>query len=151
MNENDDQEQIRKLILIDDIQKLVDRGVNPKLAATLAAQVDHATLNRTIDWYDRQNGRVGAGVLVAELKNGGKQAAPKTPQERDREYGEQIVEWLRKHFPEWNRDHGNRTHSAAIAAVIRLHHQHGTKHLSAREHGPAIRAAVQSFEERFMQ
>ena len=61
-------------------------------------------------------------------------------------YGNQIRDWLRKHFPQWNTDHGNRTHPAAITAVIRLHHQHGKGKLTVREHGPAIRSAVDGFE-----
>lgn len=70
-------------------------------------------------------------------------------QEREAQYGRDIVAWLRRVFPEWNRDDGNRTHSAAIAEVIRLHWRYGKHDFTKREHGAAIRAAVTAWQDKW--
>jgi hypothetical protein len=127
-------------------EALTERGVNPELAGALVLRLDADAVRRTIAWYDEQQGRVGAGVLVAELRAGGKRPPKQSTADEQREYADQVVDWLREHFPQWNRDDGNRTHTAAIACVIRLHHKHGKHGLSVREHGPEIRAAVREFD-----
>ena len=127
---------------------LIERGVNRELAGIAAFWLEPPAVKRTIAWYDAEQKRrdVGPGVLVAELRKGGAAAADTSLLERQVTYGREIVDWLRKHFPQWNRDDGNRTHTAAIACVTRLHHRHGRGELDPREHGAEIRAAVANFE-----
>lgn len=122
---------------------LRDRGMdNPEQWAHL----DPEAIEETVRWYDAQNGRVGIGVLVTELRKGGR----RDPSRRDliteqRDYAQQIVDWLERDFPDLDRP-GYGPHPAAVAEVIRLHWRHGKARVSSREHGPAIRAAVARWE-----
>lgn len=132
-------------------QALVARGVNPALAMSLLSEHGTLAVGRTIAWYDAQNGRVGPGVLVAELRAGGNPDGGRDDRsllERDRAYGEQIAEWLNHHFPDLRQPSGQ-PHPAAVAAVIGLHHSHGKGRLTVSEHGPEIRAAVRAWRKRF--
>jgi hypothetical protein len=131
-------------------QSLIERGINPPLAAKLAAGLDGPAIERTIAWYDRESEKreITAGVLVAELRRGGRPATQVSLMQREISYGNEIVAWLRRHFPQWNRETGNRTHPGAIACVIGLHHRHGKGSLSVREHGAEIREAVERFDAR---
>src|SRR5215472_12951143 len=116
------------------IDMLKDRGMdNPEQWAHL----DPAVIKATVRWYDEQNGRVGIGVLVNELRKGGRQPARRRdPLAEQQTYADELVAWVRRHLPEVDRPrHG--PHPAAVAAVIRLQWQHG-KRLSAREHGAAV-------------
>lgn len=126
------------------MKELRKRGVtNPDEFAHLDAE----TLNRTIRWFDDQKGRVGAGVLVAELRRGGKRPTGSLVDEQ-REYANQITAWLSRHFPDLDRP-GYGPHPGAVAEVIRLHHVHGKRSLTVIQHGSYIRAAVKAFDERW--
>lgn len=131
------------------LKELRARGIiNPE--QFLDAATPEAILD-TCRWYDAQNGRVGTGVLVAELRAGGRAGWQPEPRQRDvtaeqRAYADEIVAWLREHFPEVDRPvYG--PHPAAVAAVIRLHWVYGKGRLTVREHGPEICAAVDRWEE----
>lgn len=132
--------------LASQLQALSDRGVsNPAEFASLDAQ----TVERTLAWFDQQGDRVGVGVLVRELRNGGRKApARRDLLGREAQYGRDVCAWIRKHFPDLcNTDWG--PHPAAIVAVIRLHHLHGKGSLRPGTHGSQIRAAVEDWEHRF--
>jgi hypothetical protein len=136
------------MIETDDLaEELIDRGVNPTSAREFVAQLDAEAIGRTIGWFDGQSGRVGAGVLVAELKRGGRPAQRAGLIEEQRQYGQDITDWLRKHFPEFDRPRFG-PHPAAVAAVIQLHHRDGKRALTKRRHGAEIRAAVKRWEDR---
>ena len=100
-------------------------------------------------WFDSLAGNPGLGVLANAIKAGGKPdwqpPKPRSTLGAQQAYGEKIVERLREHFPQWNKPDGNRTHPAAIAAVIRLHWLYG-KDVAVLEHGGAIRAAVTTWD-----
>lgn len=125
--------------------ELKKRGVQTSLFSLLETASLQA-IWRTIEWWDRQPD-LGVGVLVGQLRAGGVRDE-KSQLDRQREYGEEICAWLSESFPELRDPHGY-PHPAAIVAVIRLHHQHGKGQLTKRAHGPAIRAAVKRFEERW--
>jgi hypothetical protein len=129
------------------LENLRARGVTkPDEFAALGADV----IDDTIRWFDAQDGRVGAGVLVNELRAGGKPGW--TPQasrsasvaDTQREYGESITAWLTKHLPELDRP-GWGPHPAAVAAVIRIHHRDGKTALSKSKHAAEIRQAVRDW------
>lgn len=128
-------------------QALVERGVNPALADALLCDLDPAAVAGTLRWFDDQDGRVGAGVLVAELRAGGKPDYGTTLLQRQGDYGEEISDWLNEHFPNL-RDESGRPHPGAIAAVIRLDYRDGKDRRSASRWGPEIRASVKAFEHR---
>jgi hypothetical protein len=121
-----------------------ERGIdNPQ---ELLAFATPERIIATCQWWDAKRG-AGVGVLAKKIREGGMaESKPARAIDEQQEYGEQVVAWLREHFPQWNREDGNRTHTAAIACVIRLHHKHGKHGLSVREHGPEIRAAVREFD-----
>jgi hypothetical protein len=60
-------------------------------------------------------------------------------------YGQQICDWLSRHFPEFDRPHCG-PHPAAVACVIALHWRDGKGALTKQAHGPEIRAAVRAWE-----
>lgn len=62
----------------------------------------------------------------------------------DLEYGRRVNAWLTQHFPELT-DPEWGPHPAAIAVVHVLHSRYGKGRLTVREHGPAIRRAVERF------
>jgi hypothetical protein len=131
------------------VADLVVRGVRHQNAQSLVADHSADRVATAIAWFDEQQpGSVGGGVLVAAIREG-RAPRPRTGSlDREREYGEQICDWLNQHFPEL-REPSGRPHPAAIAAVIRLHHAYGKGRLTLREHGGAIRAAVRRWGERF--
>jgi hypothetical protein len=121
-------------------------------------------------WFDDQRGRVGLGVLVNELRAGGKPGydARRSSLERQREYGQSIADWLAQKFPDLCRldervvvacrecfgdvdadalARDRTPHPAAQAAVARLHQRYGKGQLTVKEHGPEIRAAVRASDE----
>ena len=123
------------------MNQLKTRGVtSPDEFATL----NDATILDTIRWFDLQEGRVGAGVLVAELRNGGRQPTRRNTTAEQQAYADAIVASLRRHFPEFDRPVDG-PHPAAIAAVIRLHWLYG-KDVAVLEHGGTIRAAVTTWD-----
>lgn len=114
--------------------------------ARLSSLLQNASLEaiaRTIEWWDELPD-AGPGVLVEAIRKGGV-AEQRSVLERQREYGEQICDWLNERFPDLRQPSG-RPHCAAIAAVIRLHHQHGKGMLTKRAHGAIIRQAVKDFD-----
>jgi hypothetical protein len=121
-------------------------------------------------WFDDQRGRVGLGVLVNELRAGGKPGydARRSTLEREREYGQSIVDWLGEKFPDLCKvpervvagcrecfgdvdadalARGRTPNPAAQAAVARLHQRYGKGQLTVKEHGSEIRAAARAFNE----
>lgn len=129
-------------------ENLKARGVQASLPSLLQAASAQA-IARTIDWWDGLSG-AGPGVLVDAIRKGGviEQPEPKSMLEQQRIYGQQIAAWLTQNFPELDRPHWG-PHPAAVAAVIRLHHQHGKGRLTKREHGPEIRAAVKAWQKKW--
>lgn len=131
--------------LASQLQALRDRGVtNPDEFAFLDAKA----IAETIRWFDAQNGRVGAGVLRIELRNGGRKPAALSLTQREADYGRGIVEWLSENFPElcdpkWG------PHPAAVSAVIRLDFRDGKANRSKRGWGREIRGAVGEFDRRY--
>lgn len=116
------------------------RGVtNPDEFASL----DAAVIRDTVRWFDGQGDRVTAGVLVLELRKGGRKPQRSVADEQ-REYADSIVSWLNQHFPEFQQRLGN-PHPAAVAAVIRLHYRDGKGNLTVRKHGGEVRAAVKAW------
>lgn len=134
-----------KQTLTEALRALQARGVGEHVFGDFRA-LDPAVILDTCRWYDEQKGRVTTGVLVEELRAGGR-----TPSKRRsvadgrREYDEQVVAWLREHFPDLDRPVWG-PHPAALAAVFRLHRTCGKGALTVREHGPVIRAAVKAFD-----
>lgn len=132
--------------LASQLQALRDRGVtNPDEFASLDAEV----IAETVRWFDAQNGRVGAGVLRIELRNGGRKPPGKPVLDAEAEYGRGIVAWLTENFPElcdpkWG------PHPAAVAAVIRLDFRDGKANRSKRAWGREIRGAVAEFDRKFL-
>lgn len=125
------------------LDELRARGIhNPEQFSHLDADA----ITRTVAWYDQQNGRVGTGVLVAELRAGGKTAAKR--KDAGRSYETLIRSWLNEHFPEYKQPSGN-PHPGAITALIRLHHQHGKTGVTKAEHGAEIRDSVRAFNEKW--
>ena len=131
------------------LDALKERAIdNPEQYLKLAAP---DRILATCRWYDEQGGRVGPGVLVMELRAGGKPATWSPQAERSlldeqRVYGDSIAAWLHEKFPALCDPD---PHPAAIAAVIRLHFKHGKGRLTVAEHGAEIRAAVADFKRRF--
>ena len=128
------------------LQALRDRGVtDPAAHAHLGADV----LAETVKWFDAQQGRVGAGVLVQELRSGGRRAEVRrvaSLTEREAEYARQVVGAIRREFPELCDPN---PHPAAVTAVIRLHHVEGRVKLDNALHTSLINAAVKAWDERF--
>ena len=150
------------------IEDLRLRGVvNPEQFASLGV----VTIAATCRWFDDQGSRVGPGVLVMELRNGGRRqydGLRRSVLDSQREYGEQIEAWLTAKFPDLcktdsriiaaERKLGDlpladrlaaaaRPHIAARAAVIRLHARDG-RGLTVKQHGPEIRAAAKAYDKR---
>ncbi|GAC1603198.1 MAG: hypothetical protein NVS3B21_31650 [Acidimicrobiales bacterium] len=130
------------------IQALRERGIlNHDQFAAIGAEA----ILGACRWFDAQKGRVGQGVLVMELKAGGKpgwQPKPSSVVDQQREYGNRICDWLSESFPDlcdakWG------PHPASIAAVIRLHYAEGKGSLRKGEHGPVIRKAVRDFNKQY--
>ncbi len=67
----------------------------------------------------------------------------RTALDEQREYGEQIRDWLTEHFPDLCDEHWG-PHPAAVAEVIRLHYRDGKGALTERRHGREIRQAVRA-------
>jgi hypothetical protein len=59
-----------------------------------------------------------------------------------------IIDWLRKHFPEYDRPKWG-PHPAAIVEVTHLHQRFGKGTLTKAEHGPAIHEAVRRWKEKW--
>ncbi len=78
------------------IEQLRERGVsNPEEFA------DHPDLvARGIAWFDRQNGRVGAGVLVNHLRRGVKRSVETQPVATATLSMEVVRDWLTANAPE---------------------------------------------------
>lgn len=129
------------------LSELRDRGVNnPDEFRSLGAN----TVKDTVRWFDAQNGRVTAGVLVVELRGGGKpgwRPAARAGQSAT-EYAAGIAAWLNEHFPDLTERSGN-PHPAAVVQVIHLHHELGKGRVLPREHATRIRAAVRAFNEKW--
>lgn len=131
-------------VLAASIEDLRSRGIrNPGQFASLGADA----IRDTLRWFDAQNGRIGLGVLVNELRAGGKpgwkpqrQSVSVTEQ---RDIGEQIQAWLKVQLPELA------DHPAAIAAVVRLRFLHGKGNVTRSKHGELIRAAAENFDRRY--
>lgn len=129
------------------LKSLIDRGIsNPQQFADLGVEA----IEGTCRWFDAQSGRVGTGVLVHELRAGGKpnwsgpssSSGSELLKEQVR-YGDEIQAWLCQHFPECG------PHPAAIAAVVRMHFLYGKGRLTVTEHGAEIRGAVARWEGRW--
>lgn len=131
----------------DVIKAMRDRGiVNPDELTVFASNEAIAGACR---WFDGQQ-NAGAGVLAKVIRDGGLPGwQPRRSQlDEQREYGEQICDWLNERFPQLRQASG-RPHPAAIAAVIQLHFRVGKGQLTKSEHGPAIRAAVKAWEKKW--
>jgi hypothetical protein len=126
------------------IGELRSRGVsNPDEFA----QLDDSAILNTVRWFDAQRGRVGPGVLVAELRKNGRRTKRHRLDEQQA-YADEIVAWLRRHFPDLDRPvYG--PHPAAVVAVIRLHWRYGKDQLTKDEHGETIQAAVGKWEKQW--
>jgi hypothetical protein len=128
-------------------RELAARGVSDGETRRLLQASTATNILGWCRWFDRQP-EIGAGALVVRVRSG--QPAP--PERRDsdaqqRRYEQQIVRWLGCSFPQlidprWG------AHPAAVAAVVRLHHACGKGHLTRREHGAAILAAVAEWDRR---
>jgi len=108
------------------------------------------TIRDTIRWFDAQGGRVTAGVLVIELRSGGKpgwRPAVSAGQSAT-EYAASVASWLSTHFPDLTEPTGN-PHPAAVVEVIHLHYELGKGRLLPREHASRIRAAVRAFNRKW--
>jgi hypothetical protein len=101
---------------------------------------------RTIEWWDERS-TAGPGVLVEAIRKGGI-SEQRSVLDRQAQYGEQICDWLNEHFPALKQASG-RPHPAAIAAVIRLHYEHGKGSLTPGRHGSQIRGAVKAWEKKW--
>lgn len=122
------------------LQALRDRGVeNPAEFVAL----DAAVIDSTVRWFDSQRGRVGVGVLVRELRNGGRRPPRLATDtlEREAEYGRRVAA-----FCEANFECG--AHPAAVAAVIRAQFIHG-KSVEASVCRPFVAAAVERWDRVF--
>lgn len=129
------------------ITDLRERGVtHPDEFRSLGADV----IRDTVRWFDAQGGRVTAGVLVVELRRGGKPGwrPVVSSGQSAREYAAQITAWLNEHFPDLQEPSGN-PHPAAVVTVIHLHAELGKGRLLPREHAARIRAAVRTFNEKW--
>jgi hypothetical protein len=130
------------------LDELKRRGVtNPAEFSSLPV----SRIRETLEWFDAQNGRVGVGVLVAELRAGGRKivAARGSLVAEQREYGQRIVMWLNENFPEFTQRSGN-PHPGAVAAVIDLHYKHGKGALTRGKHGEDVRRGVKAFDEKWL-
>lgn len=128
------------------VKAMRERGItNPE---ELAGFAEPAAILRACRWFDGRHD-AGPGLLAKVVRDGGMRerlSERDSMLEREKRYGLEIVEWLRAEFPEWNKDEGNGTHPAAVAAVIRLHFKHGKGRLTKGEHGAVIRDAVCRFD-----
>ena len=130
------------------LQALKDRGVqNPSEFVHLPVDV----IQQTVAWWDQQHTRrsAGTGVLVTELRNGGRQQKAHTAAtltQREARYAASIVAFLAERFADLF-DNGL-PHPAAVAAVTRLHFLHGKQGLTAAEYDAPVRDAVEAWETR---
>jgi hypothetical protein len=130
--------------LASQLEGLAARGVtNPEQFASMPVE----DISAVTQWFDKQKAHrpVGPGVLVAELRNGGRAALARraATQTADQEaYAAAVDAWLRPKFPDLINSRG-RVHCAAALAVYRLHSIHGKGTLTVAEHGCTIRAAVE--------
>ena len=130
-------------------EELKLRGVQPKIAYETLDRLSPQVVMDTLSWYDHHskgNSKFTAGTLVVVLRDGGKPGWKRASvADGQREYAYQIVAWLKKNFPEFDRpDWG--VHPAAVAAVIRLHHRVGRGNLTKAKHGGEVRAAVSAWD-----
>lgn len=127
---------------------LVQRGLSRPVAERHAASFAAQQIENAVAYFDQQTG-VGAGVLDLAIREARvpvrKQSAGL---EREAQYAADVVAWLRKHFPEFDRPVWG-PHPAAIGAVVRLHGRDGKGTLSRSAHGPEIRAAVKAWDDRW--
>ena len=136
--------------LASQLQGLADRGVTkPEQFAALGV----TAIAQTILWFDQEQTKrsVGTGVLVTELRNGGRRQTARRASDlldSEAEYGQKIVDWLEAKMPDVCRP-AYGPHPAAVAAVVRLHWRKGKGSLTVGSSGAEIRAAVQRFDERF--
>ena len=128
------------------IQVLRELGVN---AADEFATLDAQVGNRTLTEWQRQSSDVN--LLVYRLRAALKAQNAKSTSKllsSEAEYGRQIAAWLARELPDVCDEHG--AHPAAVAAVIRLHYEHG-RGLTKTRHGAAIRTFVRAWEERLLE
>lgn len=123
-------------------QALIERGVNANIAAWVSVWMEPAAVQRTIEWFDAQGGRVEAGVLVDELRKGGRPEPRRTMLDEQQAYGESITAWLSENLPDLVDERGA-PHPFAWISVWRLHARVGKDGVSAEEHGDEIRAYVE--------
>lgn len=130
--------------------ELVQRGIVRDNARHLVTDFAADRIAQAVAYFDAQRtGTVGPGVLVRAIREGRQpQRARTTSLEAQRSYGHDVTAWLQVKFPDLC---DPAPHPAAVAAVIRLHHQHGKGSLTAAAHGPAIRQAVAAFDTRYTQ
>jgi len=142
--------------------ELLARGVNDSVAAKLGREADP---DLVVAWcsYAAAHPSMGPGAIVTAIRRGLKPAQRRSDLEEQKRYGESIAEWLLASMPEacgvspeivaWERRvYGDEAaeglaradgpHPAAVAAVLKLHYQHGRRSLTVGEHGQLIRDAV---------
>lgn len=142
---------------------LIERGVDR--ANEYAAQSDPITILGWAHWWDKQK-NVTPGLLVSKIQSGQRPPADKKSSlDEERQYGNDVVGWLRDRFPDACKvnpeivklerelypgpisdalEGYSDPHYAAVAAVLKLHHRKGRGGLTVREDGPEIRAAVRA-------
>lgn len=130
------------------VLELVNRGVDEPHARKLVAEHSASRIEQAVAYFDSLAVGAGPGLLVLAIRQG-RQPAPKRSRLADQAaYCDQIVAWLRRHFPELCDDHRS-PHPAAAVAVIHLHYRFGKGRITKREHGSEIRAAVRRWDARW--
>lgn len=130
-----------------DIQVLRDLGIS---AAAEFATLDATVANRVMAEWSAQSSDVN--LLVYRLRSALKAQTGKRASrllDSQAEYGRQIAAWLERELPDVC-DPRTGAHPAAVAAVIRLHHEHG-RGLTKTKHGAQIRAFIRTWEERLLE
>lgn len=129
------------------LQELAGRGLDEPYARQLIERFPQERIQKALAYWDALPD-AGPGLLVKAIREGRAPAEKK----RDllgeqRKYGDDIRDWLTQNMPEFNRPNEG-PHPAAVAAVIRLHHQHGKGRITRREHGSWIRQFVKDWKKR---
>lgn len=135
------------------IAAMQERGItSPEQLLADAASSASETILEACRWYDEQNGRVGAGVLVNEIRARVQRPTSgvgrPTPLDAQSAYQDQIISWLKQNLPKLCDAHNGQPHPAAVVAVLRIHARSG-KDVELEEHVDEIRTAVSRWKERW--
>lgn len=131
------------------IQGLISRGVRPGNAQSLVADHPADRITAAVGWFDQQQaGSVGAGVLVAAVREGRKP----TPRSSTAAAGDNSAGWARlwswcaEHFQDLVDEHGD-LHPAVVGAVWLLG---GPDRVSLPEQDGWIRSHVRYWDRLFI-